>query len=187
MKYLIVGIGNKGERYENTRHNVGFKILDGIAEKIGVHFVSSHFGSLAEGKYKGRKVFLLKPDTFVNLSGFALVYWKQKMALPLENILVITDDLSLPFGSLRLKPKGSAAGHNGLKNIEEVLGTQGYARLRFGISSDFEKGKQVDFVLGEWSEEEKEKLSEMIEKFSDAALSFVFSGIGNTMSVFNGK
>ena len=142
---------------------------------------------MAEGKYKGRKVFLLKPDTYVNLSGNALRFWMQKENIPLENVLVVTDDLALPFGSLRMKGKGSDAGHNGLKNIQEVIKTQNYARLRFGISNEFEKGRQVDYVIGEWDEEEKEKLPERIEKFSDAALSFVFAGIQNTMAAYNGK
>ena len=187
MKYLILGIGNKGEKYENTRHNIGFKIVERVAEKIEAEFSSANYGWTAEGKYKGRKIILLKPDTYVNLSGNALKFWMQKENIPLENILVVTDDLALPFGALRLKSKGSDAGHNGLKNIQEMIKTQNYARLRFGISSDFEKGRQIDYVIGEWSEEEKEKLPERIEKFADACLSFVFAGITNTMNTFNGK
>jgi hypothetical protein len=187
MKYLILGIGNKGEKYENTRHNIGFKIVERVAEKIDAKFSSANYGWTAEGKYKGRKIILLKPDTYVNLSGNALNFWMQKENIPLENILVVTDDLALPFGALRLKSKGSDAGHNGLKNIQEMIKTQNYARLRFGISSDFEKGRQIDYVIGEWSEEEKEKLPERIEKFADACLSFVFAGITNTMNTFNGK
>ncbi len=187
MKYLILGIGNKGEKYENTRHNIGFKIVERVAEKIEAKFSPANYGWTAEGKYKGRKIILLKPDTYVNLSGNALKFWMQKENIPLENILVVTDDLALPFGALRLKSKGSDAGHNGLKNIQEMIKTQNYARLRFGISSDFEKGRQIDYVIGEWSEEEKEKLPERIEKFADACLSFVFAGITNTMNTFNGK
>ena len=187
MKYLIVGIGNKGAEYENTRHNIGFKIIEKTAEKIGASFKSANFGWLAEGKYKGRKVFLLKPDTYVNLSGNAVKFWMQKEHIPLENILVVTDDLALPFGTLRLKGKGSDAGHNGLKNIQAMLNTPNYARLRFGISSDFEKGRQVDYVIGEWDDAENEKLPERITFFSDAVLSFVFSGLNNTMNAFNGK
>ena len=187
MKYLIVGIGNKGEEYTETRHNIGFKIVKKIAEKIEAPFQSSNFGLLAEGKYKGRKVFLLKPDTYVNLSGNAVKFWMQKENIPVENILVITDDLSLPFGTLRMKAKGSAAGHNGLKNIEAVLGHNQYARLRFGISAEFQDGHQIDYVLGKWNEEELEKLPERIEKSSQASLSFVFAGINNTMSAYNGK
>ncbi|KQR95463.1 peptidyl-tRNA hydrolase [Chryseobacterium sp. Leaf180] len=187
MKYLIVGLGNKGPEYENTRHNVGFKVVGKIAEKLEVSFKTSNFGWLAEGKFKGRKVFLLKPDTYMNLSGNAVRYWIQKENIPLENVLIITDDLALPFGTLRMKGKGSDAGHNGLKNINEVLATQNYARLRFGISAEFSEGKQVDYVLGTWNEEELKTLQERIDQFAKASLSFVFAGIGNTMSAFNGK
>ncbi len=187
MKYLIVGLGNKGAEYENTRHNIGFKVADKIAETLEVSFNTTNFGWMADGKYKGRRVLVLKPDTYMNLSGNAVRYWMQKENIPLENVLIITDDLALPFGTLRLKGKGSDAGHNGLKNINEVLQTQNYARLRFGISADFSEGRQVDYVLGTWNEEENEKLAERIEKFSKAALSFVFAGISNTMSAFNGK
>ncbi|UOU99059.1 aminoacyl-tRNA hydrolase [Chryseobacterium daecheongense] len=187
MKYLIVGLGNKGAEYENTRHNIGFKVAEKIAETLEVPFQSTNFGWMAEGKYKGRKVLVLKPDTYMNLSGNAVKYWMQKENIPLENIMIVTDDLALPFGTLRMKTKGSDAGHNGLKNIQEVLQTQNYARLRFGISADFSEGRQVDYVLGTWNDEEKEKLQERIEKFSKACLSFVFAGIQNTMSAFNGK
>ena len=187
MKYLILGIGNKGEKYANTRHNIGFKVVEKIAEKIEAPFNTVNFGWMAEGKYKGRKVFLLKPDTYVNLSGNALRFWMQKENIPVENLMIISDDLALPFGTLRMKLKGSDAGHNGLKSIQEQLQTQNYPRLRFGISAEFSEGKQVDYVLGKWSEEEKEKLPERIEKFSKACLSFVFAGIQNTMTGFNGK
>ncbi len=187
MKYLIVGLGNKGAEYENTRHNIGFKVADKIAETLEVSFNTTNFGWMADGKYKGRRVLVLKPDTYMNLSGNAVRYWMQKENIPLENVLIITDDLALPFGTLRMKGKGSDAGHNGLKNINEVLQTQNYARLRFGISADFSEGRQVDYVLGTWNEEENEKLAERIEKFSKSALSFVFAGIANTMSAFNGK
>jgi len=187
MKYLIVGIGNKGEEYAETRHNIGFKVAEKIAEKLEVPFKSSNFGLLAEGKYKGRKLLILKPDTYVNLSGNAVKFWMQKENIPLENILIVADDLALPFGSLRMKMKGSHGGHNGLRNIEAVLNTNLYTRLRFGIAAEFKEGQQVDYVLGEWNAAEKEKLSERIEKFSQAALSFVFAGIQNTMTGFNGK
>lgn len=187
MKYLIVGIGNKGEEYSETRHNIGFKIADKIAETIGTSFKTDHFGWLAEGKYKGRKVLILKPDTFVNLSGKAVLFWLKKENIALENLLIITDDLALPFGTLRMKPKGSDAGHNGLKNIQNLLQTQNYPRLRFGISSDFSQGKQVDYVIGQWKEEEQKALPERIDLFSDAALAFVFNGIQNAMTQFNGK
>ena len=187
MKYLIVGIGNKGEEYAETRHNIGFKVAEKVAEKIEAPFKSSNFGLMAEGKYKGKKVFVLKPDTYVNLSGNAVKFWMQKENIPLENVLVVTDDLALPFGSLRMKMKGSHGGHNGLRNIEAVLNTNLYTRLRFGIAAEFKEGQQVDYVLGQWNEAEKEKLSERIEKFSQAALSFVFAGIQNAMTGFNGK
>lgn len=187
MKYLIIGLGNKGEEYAETRHNVGFKIADKIVEKLDTSFNSSNFGWLAEGKYKGRKVLVLKPDTYMNLSGNAVKFWMQKENIPLENVLVVTDDLALPFGTIRIKMKGGAGGHNGLKNIEEVLKTGNYTRLRFGISAEFKDGQQVDYVLGKWSEEEEDKLSERLQKSADACLSFVFAGVGNTMTAFNGK
>ena len=187
MKYLIVGLGNKGDEYAETRHNIGFKIADKIAETLEVPFKPANFGLVAEGKYKGRKVFVLKPDTSMNLSGNAVKFWLQKEKIPVENLMIVTDDLSLPFGTLRMKMKGSDAGHNGLKSIQEQLNTPNYPRLRFGISADFPEGRQVDYVLGKWNEEEREKLQERIEKFSKACLSFVFAGIQNTMTAFNGK
>ncbi|WP_449399796.1 aminoacyl-tRNA hydrolase [Chryseobacterium wanjuense] len=187
MKYLIVGLGNKDPEYENTRHNIGFKVAEKVAETLEAPFNTTNFGWMADGKYKGRRVLILKPDTYMNLSGNAVRYWMQKENIPLENVLIVTDDLALPFGTLRMKGKGSDAGHNGLKNINEVLQTQNYARLRFGISADFSEGRQVDYVLGTWNEEETEKLSERIDTFSKACLSFVFAGINNTMSAFNGK
>ncbi|MDO4763180.1 MAG: aminoacyl-tRNA hydrolase [Flavobacteriaceae bacterium] len=187
MKYLIVGLGNKGDEYAETRHNIGFKVADKLAELMEVKFQSANFGWLAEGKYKGRKVLVLKPDTYMNLSGNAVKFWLQKENIPIENLMVITDDLALPFGSLRMKGKGSDAGHNGLKNIQAILNTQNYPRLRFGISAEFSKGQQVDYVLGEWTEEETEKLPERIDTFAKACLSFTFAGIGNTMNAFNGK
>lgn len=187
MKYLIVGLGNKGAEYENTRHNIGFKVVEKIAHQLEASFKTTNFGWMAEGKYKGRKVLLLKPDTYMNLSGHAVKYWMQKENIPLENVLIVTDDLALPFGTLRMKGKGSDAGHNGLKNIQEQLSTQTYTRLRFGISAEFSEGKQVDYVLGTWNEEESSKLEERIETFAKASLSFVFAGLQNTMSAFNGK
>lgn len=187
MKYLIVGLGNKGEEYTETRHNVGFKVAEKIAAEMDAPFKSANFGLIAEGKYKGRKVFVLKPDTYMNLSGNAVRFWMQKEHIPLENLLIITDDLALPFGTLRMRGKGSDAGHNGLKSINEQLQTQNYARIRFGISADFSEGQQVDYVLGKWNEEELKTLQERIGLFAKASLSFVFAGIQNTMSAFNGK
>lgn len=187
MKYLIIGLGNKGDEYRGTRHNIGFDVAEKIAAEIEAPFQTANFGWIAEGKYKGRKILVLKPDTYMNLSGKAVKFWIQKENIPVENILVITDDLALPFGTLRLKMKGSDAGHNGLKSVQQELETQNYPRLRFGISADFAEGKQVDYVLGKWTETEAEKLPERIETFAKAALSFTFAGGANTMSAFNGK
>lgn len=187
MKYLIVGLGNKGEEYTETRHNIGFKIADKLAELIDSKFQPTNFGWIAEGKYKGRKILILKPDTYMNLSGKAVKFWLQKENISMDHLMIISDDLALPFGSLRMKSKGSDAGHNGLKNIQDSLQTQNYPRLRFGISSEYPKGKQIDYVLGEWTEEEKTQLPERIQTFANACLSFTFAGITNTMNSFNGK
>lgn len=187
MKYLIVGLGNKGEEYANTRHNIGFKVVEELARRWEVSFSTASFGWAAKSKYRGRQVVLLKPDTYMNLSGKAVKAWAEKEHIPLSNILVIADDLALPFGTIRVKKKGSDAGHNGLKSIHQEIGTQEYPRLRFGISADFEKGRQVDYVLGEWTEEESEKLQERITKASEAVESFVFAGIENAMTAYNGK
>ena len=186
-KYLIVGLGNIGVKYKNTRHNIGFKILDKIVENEDVIFETKKLGDLTRFKYKGRTFILLKPNTFMNLSGKAVKYWQTIEKIPLENILVITDDLNLPFGSIRLKAKGSAGGHNGLTNIIDLLQTQNFARLRFGVGSEFRKGNQIDYVLGEWDQEENDQLAERIEKSSKAITSFALAGLANTMSEFNGK
>ncbi len=186
-KFLIVGLGNIGDKYHNTRHNIGFTILDALAEKQKVVFETKRLGDLARFNYKGRTFILLKPNTFMNLSGKAVSYWQKLENIPLENVLVITDDLNLPFGTLRLKAKGSAGGHNGLTNINEVLQTQNYARLRFGIGSEYSKGRQIDHVLGTWDPEEQEQLPERIEKSGKAITSFALAGIANTMNTFNGK
>lgn len=187
MKYLIVGLGNKGNEYENTRHNIGFKVADKIAETLDTPFQSTNFGLMAEGKYKGRKVLILKPDTYMNLSGKAVKFWIQKENIPLDKLMIITDDLALPFGTLRMKMKGSDAGHNGLKSIQNELQTQVYPRLRFGISANFSEGRQADYVLGNWTEEEQNKIPERTTQFANACLAFVFSGIQNAMTGFNGK
>jgi PTH1 family peptidyl-tRNA hydrolase len=186
-KYLIVGLGNIGAEYANTRHNIGFKVLDFFANKEKLDFQTVKLGALANYKFKGRQFFLLKPNTYMNLSGKAVQYWMQKEKIPLENILVITDDLNLPFGTIRIKAKGSDGGHNGLKNINQVLNTQEYARFRFGISDAFKKGQQVDYVLGEWSAEEKQQLPERLEKASEIIKAFAIIGLNQTMSDFNGK
>lgn len=186
-KFLIVGLGNIGAEYVNTRHNIGFKILDFLAEKEAVAFETVKLGSLAEFKFKGRTFLLLKPNTYMNLSGKAVHYWMEKEKIPLENILVITDDLNLAFGTIRIRTKGSDGGHNGLKNINAILNTQNYNRFRFGISDEFKKGQQVDYVLGEWNELERAKLPERMELAAEIIKSFGTAGIENTMSNFNGK
>ncbi len=186
-KYLIVGLGNIGEKYHNTRHNIGFSVLDALAEKKQITFETKRLGDIARFRYKGRTFILLKPNTFMNLSGKALKYWQTIENIPLENVLVISDDLNLTFGTLRLKAKGSAGGHNGLTNINEHLQTQNYARLRFGIGSEYGKGRQIDYVLGQWDKEEQDILEERIEKSTKAITSFAMAGLANTMSDFNGK
>lgn len=186
-KFLIVGLGNIGAEYVNTRHNIGFKILDFLARKEGLDFQTVKLGSLAEYKYKGRSLLLLKPNTYMNLSGKAVQYWMEKEKIPLENIFVITDDLNLSFGTIRIKPKGSDGGHNGLKNINLVLNTNQYTRFRFGISDEFKKGKQIDYVLGEWNAAENEALPERLELASEIIKSFGTAGLENTMTSFNGK
>ncbi len=186
-KFLIVGLGNIGDKYKNTRHNIGFLVLDQLAKNEEVVFETKKLGDIARFKYKGRTFILLKPNTYMNLSGKALKYWATLEKIDLSNILVITDDLNLTFGTLRLKGKGSAGGHNGLSNIQEQMQTQNYARLRFGVGSEFQKGRQVDYVLGEWNAEEQEKLDERIDKSTKAIKSFALAGLNNTMSAFNGK
>jgi PTH1 family peptidyl-tRNA hydrolase len=186
-KFLIVGLGNIGAEYVNTRHNIGFKILDFFANKESISFATVKLGALAEYKFKGRTFFLLKPNTYMNLSGKAVQYWMEKENIPLENVLVITDDLNLSFGAIRIKPKGSDGGHNGLKNINLILNTQNYTRFRFGISDEFKKGKQIDYVLGEWNEQERTKLPERLELASEIIISFGTAGLENTMTAFNGK
>lgn len=186
-KFLIVGLGNIGPKYHNTRHNIGFRILDYMAEQESLSFESQKLGDIAIYKFKGRTFILLKPSTFMNLSGKAVNYWLQKEKVPLENLLVVTDDLNLPFGTLRMKTKGSDGGHNGLKDIQAHLGTTQYNRFRFGISDEFSKGRQIDYVLGEWEEEEEKRMPERLEKSVELIKSFGTAGINNTMNNFNGK
>ena len=186
-KFLIAGLGNIGAEYVHTRHNIGFKVLDYFADKEGLNFASLRYGSVAEYSYKGRKFILLKPNTYMNLSGKALNYWCEKENIPLENVLVITDDLNLPFGTIRIRPKGSNGGHNGLKSIQETLGTDAYPRFRFGISDEFKKGQQVNYVLGEWDASETEKLPERLELSREIIKSFGTGGLQNTMTTYNGK
>ena len=186
-KFLIVGLGNIGAEYVNTRHNIGFKILDHFAKKEGVSFQTAKLGELAEFKTKGRTLLLLKPNTYMNLSGKAVKYWMEKEKIEKDNVLIITDDLNIAFGTIRIKTKGSDGGHNGLKNIQLLLNSTEYPRFRFGISDEFKKGKQVDYVLGEWNEEEKIKLADRLELSSEIILSFALSGLNTTMNTFNGK
>lgn len=186
-KFLIVGLGNIGAEYANTRHNIGFKVLDFIANKEGASFDNLKLGAVAELKIKGKTFLLLKPNTYMNLSGKAVHYWMDKEKISLDRVLVITDDLNLSFGTIRIRSKGSDGGHNGLKNITQVLNTQEYARFRFGISDAFKKGKQVDYVLGNWDEEEKTKLSERLEMASEIIKSFGLAGLEITMTSYNGK
>lgn len=184
-RFLIVCLGNIGPEYANTRHNIGFMIGDRIAEDSGAEFKSCRYGDMAIVKVKNCELLLLKPSTFMNLSGVAVRFWMNKEKLPLENLLVLVDDLSLPFGHLRLRERGSDAGHNGLKNIAEQLGTQNYARLKFGVGNDFPKGGQIDFVLGEFPPEEKKELPEKLKHASEAVKSFCLSGAAFTMTHFN--
>ncbi len=186
-KFLIVGLGNIGSEYANTRHNIGFKVLDYIANQEGISFQKVKLGEVAELKIKGRTLLLLKPNTFMNLSGKAVKYWLEKENIEKENMLVITDDLNLAFGTIRIKTKGSDGGHNGLKNIQLLLNSSEYPRFRFGISDAFKKGQQINYVLGEWDAEEKEKLKERLEISSEIVKSFALAGLNNTMNTFNGK
>ncbi len=186
-KFLIVGLGNIGEKYENTRHNIGFKVLDRFAKKESLTFKTEKLGDLTTFKLKGRTFIFLKPNTYMNLSGKAVLYWLTKEKISLENVLIITDDLNLPFGSIRLKTKGSDGGHNGLKDIQDKLNTTKYNRFRFGISDSFSKGRQVDYVLGEWNEEEISKLDERLDTSIELIKSFALAGVSNTMNMFNGK
>ena len=186
-KFLVVGLGNIGDKYHNTRHNIGFKILDYLAKKEEATFETVKLGDVTTIKVKGRTLILLKPSTYMNLSGKAVKYWLEKEKIPLSNLLVITDDLNLPFGTLRLKTKGSDGGHNGLKDIQDKLQTTKYNRFRFGISDAFSKGRQVDYVLGEWNEEENSKLDERLETSVELVKSFALAGVNNTMNQFNGK
>lgn len=186
-KYLIVGLGNPGDEYAGTRHNTGFMVLDAFAKASNIVFEDKRYGFINETSLKGRKIILLKPTTYMNLSGNAVRYWMNKENISLEHLLVIVDDLSLPLGSLRLKGKGSNGGHNGLGNIQSVIGTQQYSRLRVGIGNDFPKGMQVDWVLGKYNDEEMKELTPSIEKAVEIIKSFVLSGLEITMNQFNNK
>ncbi len=185
MKYLIAGLGNIGPEYTGTRHNAGFIILDDLAGNARITFESKRYGDIARLGLKGRMLILLKPSTYVNLSGRAVHYWLKKEKIPLENLLVVLDDIALPFGTLRLRSRGGDGGHNGLIHINQILGTQNYARLRFGIGSEFSQGAQVNHVLGTFTAEEKEQLPERLKMAGDVIRNFILLGIGRTMNLYN--
>ena len=184
---MIVGLGNIGSEYDGTRHNIGFTVLDAFAKASNTVFADKRYGFVAETSVRGRKLILLKPSTYMNLSGNAVRYWMQQEKIPLENVLVIVDDLALPVGALRLKGQGSDGGHNGLKHIASTLGTTNYARLRFGIGNDFGKGHQVDFVLGTFDGEEQKAVDAQVETVGEIIKSFCFAGLARTMNHFNKK
>ena len=187
MKYLIVGLGNIGKEYANTRHNIGFEILDALAGVSNISFNDKRYGFVTEMKHRGKAYWLLKPSTYVNLSGNAVRYWLQKLKIPKENLMVVLDDVALPFGTLRLRAKGGDAGHNGLAHINSILGTNAYARLRFGIGNDYHLGQQVNYVLGEWSDEEKKALPERMETAGEIIKAFGIIGIERAMNFYNKK
>lgn len=187
MKFLIVGLGNFGDEYVNTRHNIGFSILDDISDKNNVTFKDKRYGFRGEYKFKGRSFILIKPTTFVNLSGRAVNYWLQKEKIPVEKLLVLIDDTSLPFGTIRLRPSGGDAGHNGLFNISSILGHNNYARLRFGIGSEFPSGAKVNYVLGQWTDDEKKTLPALIERSVKIVQGFGTIGVNRTMNLYNKK
>ncbi|CAL2080340.1 aminoacyl-tRNA hydrolase [Tenacibaculum sp. 190524A05c] len=186
-KFLIVGLGNIGEKYDNTRHNIGFKIVDALVKEYEESFSTEKLGDLAKLKIKGKTVFVLKPNTFMNLSGKAVLYWMKKENILIDNVLIITDDLNIDFGKVRIKGRGSAGGHNGLKDIQDKLNTGSYPRFRFGVGANYRKGGQVDFVLGKWSDDEESALIERVPTSIKAIESFVNAGLANTMNTFNGK
>ena len=187
MKYLIIGLGNPGVDYKNSRHNIGFKVLDKLASLSNISFSTKKLADIAEVKFKGRNLVLVKPNTFMNLSGKAVAYWMQQSKINIENILVVTDDISLPFGILRLRKKGSDGGHNGLKNIQAVLGNSNYPRLRFGVGDDFSRGTQVEYVLDNFSDEDYTTMNNRMEMAVKMIQAFATIGIEYAMSDFNGK
>ena len=187
MKYLVVGLGNIGAEYTNTRHNIGFRVLDALAEASNISFTTVRYGAMATLRHRGRTVLLLKPSTYMNLPGKAVRYWMEQERIPRDNLLVISDDIALPFGTFRMRKNGSEGGHNGLNNITELLGDTQYCRLRFGVGGEFARGHQVDYVLGDFSDEEQKAMPERLKLFGDAVLSFVSIGPDRTMNTFNGK
>ena len=187
MNYLVVGLGNIGAEYANTRHNMGFMVLDAWAQASNISFETGRYGSTATISFKGRKFHLLKPSTYMNLSGKAVRYWMNELKIPVENIIIISDDLNIPFGTLRLRKNGSAGGHNGLTNITELIGTQEYARIRVGIGNDFGKGQQVGFVLGELSKEEKDEMVNISKRVIDGVKAWATIGVDRAMNTVNTK
>ncbi|MDD2419827.1 MAG: aminoacyl-tRNA hydrolase [Bacteroidales bacterium] len=187
MSYLVVGLGNIGEEYADTRHNIGFMVLDAWAQASNIVFRSERYGAVCETRFRGQKIILLKPSTYMNLSGKAVNYWLQKEKVPIENLLVIVDDIALPLGTLRMRKQGSDGGHNGLKDIAGTLLTNSYSRLRFGIGDGFSRGSQINYVLGSWSEEERKQLPSLLEKAVEASKSFVAIGAERTMNIYNTK
>ncbi len=186
MKYLIAGLGNMGADYDNTRHNVGFEVVDLLAKEFDAPFKNDTLGDIAEFRHKGRTFILLKPSTYMNLSGKAVRYWLQKQNIPKENLLVVLDDLNLPFGKMRLRAKGSDGGHNGLKSIDQLTGGNNYARLRIGIGDEFHKGQQANYVLSEWSKEEQESLPDILKKAAEGVKAFGTLAINFAMNQVNG-
>ena len=187
MKYLVIGLGNIGAEYKNTRHNIGFKIIDHLAQSKDATITTERYGDVAQIKIKGRSITLLKPSTYMNLSGNAVRYWMQQLSLDETQILVLVDDIAIPFGTLRMRKNGSDAGHNGLKHINEILTHQNYARLRFGIGGNFARGFQADYVLGQWAEDETKLLPELIEKSAQAVTTFIMMGVDKAMNTVNIK
>jgi PTH1 family peptidyl-tRNA hydrolase len=185
MKYLVIGLGNIGSEYAETRHNIGFMVVDRLAKKFEVSFESGRYAFSAEIKHKGRHITLIKPTTYMNLSGKAVNYWLKELKIPVENSLTIVDDLAIDFGKIRIRANGSSAGHNGLKDIEATLGSQNYPRLRFGIGNNYAKGRQVDFVLSKFSQEEEQELAFIIDTASEAILTFCTLGINMAMNQYN--
>ena len=186
-KFLIVGLGNIGPEYQGTRHNIGFQMVDVFANSVGAEWQDKRYGFVAKCRVKNAELVLLKPSTFMNLSGNAVRYWLQAEKIPVENLLVLVDDLNLPFGTIRIRKQGSNGGHNGLGNIQSVLGTDAYARVRFGIGNEFTRGTQINFVLGQWTDEEQKALPERLEMMKEIIPSFCLQGIDRTMNLYNGK
>ncbi|MCQ2330537.1 MAG: aminoacyl-tRNA hydrolase [Paludibacteraceae bacterium] len=186
-KFLIVGLGNIGDEYRNTRHNIGFRMLDAFAEASNIAFEDKRYGFVGKGRVKNAEVVLLKPSTFMNLSGNAVRYWMNEEKIPLENLLVLVDDLNLPFGTIRIRKQGSNGGHNGLGHIQQILNTPNYARVRFGIGNAYTRGAQVNFVLGQWTDEEEQQMPDRLNVIKEIIPSFCLQGIDKTMNIFNGK